>query len=514
MSTKFEPVFTDIKCLKYVGVLIFLLGWIFVSARNSSFFSFQFIYLFLSWLCSVSLTDKYRHKYPQQYYSYLIASHFKALVIFGTLLVLGQWAGGIEASAWRFLALVSGVAFFIMLPRKKISEDTIPIFKQMQLKGKPRSIEVPDLAIDWGKVLGSLKKVVPLRVSIAMEKIIRIFPADANGDRGEVTIFDLLSPEREKVHEDYGASFIYLQDPINQVKRLDLYIQYVAKKIEMGGVFGFQYVALEDVLDELKSNYKGWNRVLMYLRHFLIFRGLPKIIFLERLYFSKLFKWLDDIIYSKTKQNRRVISRAEMWGRMYYHGFQILGEECTGKEHLVLVQKVKNNKREKKPSFYMVTALNKVGLEGKLIRLHKIRSMYPFSEFIQERIYNDHGLNNTGKFKDDFRLTDFGKFIRKYWLDEIPQIYDWLRGNIKLVGMRATSPQYLSLYPQRVYDLYIQIKPGLIPPIFDADTDGFDDIVRIELDYLETYIKDPIRTDIKYFFMTFSDIFLRGVRSR
>jgi lipopolysaccharide/colanic/teichoic acid biosynthesis glycosyltransferase len=162
----------------------------------------------------------------------------------------------------------------------------------------------------------------------------------------------------------------------------------------------------------------------------------------------------------------------------------------------------------------MIAALEKVGLDGEIIRTHKIRTMFPFSEFLQKRIFEDHGLAATGKFADDFRLTEYGRFLRKYWLDELPQILDWLRGDVKLVGMRATSPHFLSLYPQKLYDLYIQIKPGLIPPIFDENTNGFDQIVEVELTYLQSYWEKPIRTDIRYFMQTFTDIVFRGIRSK
>ena len=109
--------------------------------------------------------------------------------------------------------------------------------------------------------------------------------------------------------------------------------------------------------------------------------------------------------------------------------------------------------------------------------------------------------------------TEYGPMIRRHWIDELPGLYDWLRGDVKLVGMRATSPQFLSLYPQELYDLYIQIKPGLVPPIFDEATNGFDDIVRIEMAYLERYITAPVKTDIQYFWYTFRDIVFRKVRS-
>jgi len=77
-----------------------------------------------------------------------------------------------------------------------------------------------------------------------------------------------------------------------------------------------------------------------------------------------------------------------------------------------------------------------------MLRTHKVRSMYPFSEFLQKQIFDANGLVGTGKFKNDFRLTEYGKFLRKHWIDELPQIYDWLHGDIKLVGMRATSPHF------------------------------------------------------------------------
>ena len=120
-------------------------------------------------------------------------------------------------------------------------------------------------------------------------------------------------------------------------------------------------------------------------------------------------------------------------------------------------------------------------------------------------------MTSTGKFGNDFRITKFGKICRKYWIDEIPQVFDWFRGKIKLVGIRAMSQHYFSLYPQEYKELYYRVKPGIISPIFDENTNGFEDIVRIEQEYLDSYIKNPVRTDFKYFFITLRHIF-GGVR--
>jgi lipopolysaccharide/colanic/teichoic acid biosynthesis glycosyltransferase len=193
---------------------------------------------------------------------------------------------------------------------------------------------------------------------------------------------------------------------------------------------------------------------------------------------------------------------------------RVLAESKGDGELYIIAQRVSLPAQNKLPSYYLVASLEKVGLDGQIIRIHKIRTMYPFSEFIQQRIYEDHGLAPTGKFANDFRLTGYGRFFRKYWLDELPQIFDWLRGDIKLVGLRATSPHFLSLYPKKFYDLYIQIKPGLIPPVFDESIHGFDQIVEVELAYLKCYQTHPIRTDTWYLCKTLTDIVFRGVRSK
>jgi len=271
---------------------------------------------------------------------------------------------------------------------------------------------------------------------------------------------------------------------------------------------------LENVANDLKKRYPGLLYWPAYLLHFIWYRAIPKIPLLEKLYFSPKLSWLDTIHLSFVKKRNRALSKAEVWGRLSFYGMNVLAESEGDSDRYIIAQRVVLPVQNKIPSFYFIASLEKVGLDGKSIHTHKIRTMYPFSEFLQQRVFEDHGLAPTGKFANDFRLTEYGRFLRKYWLDELPQIFDWLRGDIKLVGMRATSRQFLSLYPKEFYDQYIQIKPGLIPPIFDESIKGFDQIVEVELTYLKSYWEHPIRTDVRYFFQTFIDIVFRGVRSK
>jgi lipopolysaccharide/colanic/teichoic acid biosynthesis glycosyltransferase len=236
--------------------------------------------------------------------------------------------------------------------------------------------------------------------------------------------------------------------------------------------------------------------------HFAWFRAFPKLPFVNALYFFI------------TGGKNRDLSKAEVWGRLSFCGFRVRAEEVVGGTRFVAAQRVAPPITNKRPSYYPVVRLTKVGLDGTLLSTHKVRSMYPYSEFLQKQIFEEHGLVGTGKFKNDFRLTEYGRWLRRYWIDEVPQIYDWLRGDIKLSGLRATSPHYLSLYPREFVELYIRVKPGLVPPLFNESTQGFDQVVAVEMDYLESYQTSPTLTDWRVLWATFQDIVFRGVRSK
>ena len=73
--------------------------------------------------------------------------------------------------------------------------------------------------------------------------------------------------------------------------------------------------------------------------------------------------------------------------------------------------------------------------------------MHPYSEFIQEEVFKQNKLNDAGKLANDFRLTNWGKFLRKYWIDELPQFLNFLKGDVVLIGPRALSKHFF-LYIQ------------------------------------------------------------------
>ena len=138
--------------------------------------------------------------------------------------------------------------------------------------------------------------------------------------------------------------------------------------------------------------------------------------------------------------------------------------------------------------------------------------MHPYSEFIQEDVFKQNKLNDAGKLANDFRLTNWGKFLRKYWIDELPQFLNFLKGDVVLIGPRALS-KHFSLYPKDLQLLRTSIRPGLIPPYYADMPKNFDEIIQSERSFLLKKAKNPNLTPIKYFFKSIFNIIIKGARS-
>ena len=140
--------------------------------------------------------------------------------------------------------------------------------------------------------------------------------------------------------------------------------------------------------------------------------------------------------------------------------------------------------------------------------------MHPYSEYLQSYIHEKYDLEDSGKFKNDFRVTGWGRLFRKMWIDELPQLLNFLRGQLSLVGVRALSEQYFSLYPKDLQKLRIKFKPGLVPPYYADMPSSFEEIIESERKYLLKRQKKPISTQVSYFFKAWWNILFKGARSK
>ncbi len=96
---------------------------------------------------------------------------------------------------------------------------------------------------------------------------------------------------------------------------------------------------------------------------------------------------------------------------------------------------------------------DRVGKWGKVFSMHKFRSMYVDAEKFGPQLSSDN----------DPRITPFGRFIRKVRLDEIPQFFTVLKGNMSLVGPRPERQYYIDQIVKRAphYRLLLKVKPGI-----------------------------------------------------
>jgi lipopolysaccharide/colanic/teichoic acid biosynthesis glycosyltransferase len=119
-----------------------------------------------------------------------------------------------------------------------------------------------------------------------------------------------------------------------------------------------------------------------------------------------------------------------------------------------------------------------------------------------------------GKFQNDFRVTGWGRVFRRLWLDELPMLLNWVKGDLKLVGVRPLSQHYASLYPRSLLAYRSGFKPGLVPPFY-ADLPGtFDEILESEEAYLRSFEQQPVITDVRYLFRAAYNIVFRHARSQ
>jgi len=153
----------------------------------------------------------------------------------------------------------------------------------------------------------------------------------------------------------------------------------------------------------------------------------------------------------------------------------------------------------KGPVFYKQ---ERIGLHGKVFQIYKFRTMIVSAE--------EDGTPQLSK-KDDSRITKAGHWLRKYRFDELPQLWNVLKGDMSFVGPRPERPYFINLIEQQApyYCLLYKIRPGLTSwgPIRVGYTDTMEKMIR-RLNYDIAYMENmSLLLDIKILILTISVIF-------
>jgi hypothetical protein len=288
---------------------------------------------------------------------------------------------------------------------------------------------------------------------------------------------------------------------VNDVKGINNFFKKVNEKLRFGGSFVGCVETLEQRRGRLIKKYPAVFNFFYYTLDFIFKRIFPKFGITKRIY---LFV---------TNGRNRALSKSEVLGRLVYCGFQI--DEVADINGLLYFKVMKKSEplTDIEPSTGLLLRIERIGHHGRPITVYKFRTMHPYAQYIQSYVFEQNNLAEGGKFKDDFRITKWGRWIRKFWIDEIPMIWNILRGDLKLVGVRPLSEHYLSLYSADHKALRVQGKPGLIPPFYADLPKNLEEIQASESRYIHAYVRAPYSTDFHYCVKAFQNIFLKKARS-
>ena len=150
---------------------------------------------------------------------------------------------------------------------------------------------------------------------------------------------------------------------------------------------------------------------------------------------------------------------------------------------------------------------DRVGYNGKVFRFYKLRSMIPNAEAKLVELLNKNEMQGPAfKIKEDPRITKVGRIIRKTSIDELPQLWNILKGDMSIVGPRPPLPREVAQYDEyQMQRLYIT--PGLtcywqIQP--HRNDLSFDEWVELDLKYMQ---ERSFGTDWKIILGTFAAVF-------
>ena len=143
----------------------------------------------------------------------------------------------------------------------------------------------------------------------------------------------------------------------------------------------------------------------------------------------------------------------------------------------------------------------RVGKNGELFDMYKFRSMVVNAEELKEKLAHQNEMSGPMfKMKDDPRVTKVGKFIRKTSLDELPQLWNVLKGDMSLVGPRPSLPKEVAQFEKWMYKR-LSVKPGLTCfwQVSGRNNIDFEDWMKLDIKYVD---ERNIWIDIKLIFKT------------
>jgi len=177
--------------------------------------------------------------------------------------------------------------------------------------------------------------------------------------------------------------------------------------------------------------------------------------------------------------------------------FGLLG--CILSAPIIAIVAIPLKKESEGPLFFKQ---QRVGKNGRIFNIYKLRSMYVDAEQRKEALMAENKMDgHMFKMDDDPRITKVGSFIRKYSIDELPQFFNVVKGDMSIIGTRPPTVDEFEMYESR-HKRRLSMRPG-ISGMWQvsgrSDIQDFEEVVELDCKYIDEW--SPM-LDIEIFFKT------------
>jgi len=404
-----------------------------------------------------------------------------------------------KVAMWTIM-IVGGMETFIALMEhywKYATNMTVPV---MEIEHRPDAFAARP---DSPRSVKSMRSIRQSVLSVTTEEDYRMLLEKAHLDSRQTKAVCDRSRFAFLQIPDYQYQTIVDLTLLNDAKGINRRFCIINQKLPDEGRYVCCYRPQEYIKQKILKKYPWGLNWIIYCLYFWHKRVVPRLLLTSRLY------------YDLTKGRKRMLSKTEVLGRLYYCGFEV--DEIVPMGHIEYVfahRKSQPYPQEQIKVYGPLIKLPRVCENKEIKYFYKFRTMHPYAEYIQKYVFDARGgMDIADKSNDDWRITTWGKFMRKYWLDELPMVLNWFKRDVKLVGVRPISRTMFETYPEWLQDKRTKAKPGLIPPFYIDHPNTFEELFASEDKYLTEYLAHPVRTDIKYFFLTMKSILTRKTHS-
>ncbi len=477
------------------------------------------IVIYLSWILSAGTTHKFQPEIIARSKWEAFGLHVKFYLLIISLVMLSIFLLQIKTPDWNYfveaIAKYSVFSAFLALIvfakkiRNKTDEASTSFLRHYELKESSGSILSNKSEIKYS-ISDTIGRESNVKQKFQFEYL-----------REYKNIFNFLERKLNLKSFDINYTHVFRSEDFNSVRvlpyesmqlimnlhiindqlQINNHLHEINSKLLVGGIYVGSMMDINNRYSRFLIKYPYLLANILYLADFIWKRVFPKLPVTNKIY-SSLSNGKD-----------RALSLAEILGRLIYCGFEILDLSAIDNQVFFVAKKNNSTNQENNGNYSPIFKMKRIGQGDKTFFVYKLRTMHPYSELIQDFVYLNNKIHDSGKFNNDFRIPFWGKFLRSIWLDELPMIFNLFRGDIKLVGVRPLSCQYLSLYSEQHQERRKRFKPGLVPPYYAHMPKTIKGIELSEQKYFDDYEKDPIKTDFKYFFMALKNILFQEIRS-